>query len=55
MNTLQPPRRGADTLAIAFATTVTIWSLLYVAALPAVAGGWWLAIGLVLIGVVLLV
>ena len=50
MNTLQPPRRGADTLAIAFATTVTIWSLLYVAALPAVAGGWWLAIGLTVVG-----
>ena len=50
MNALQPPRRGADTLAIAFATTVAMWSLLYVAALPAVGGALWLAIGLGVVG-----
>ncbi len=33
MNALQPPGRGADILAIAFGTTVVMWSLLYVAAL----------------------
>ncbi len=33
MNALQPPRRGADILAVAFGTTVVMWSLLYVAAL----------------------
>ncbi len=33
MNALQPPRRGADILAVAFGTTVVMWSVLYIAAL----------------------
>ena len=50
MNTLQPPRRGADTLAIAIGTTVAMWSLMYVAALPSVGGALWIAIGLAVVG-----
>ena len=49
MNRPQPFRRGADILAIAFATTVAMWSLLYLAALPPAhrAGGLLTALGLV--------
>ena len=45
MNALQPPRRGADILAIAFGTTVVMWSLLYVAALAM-----WMAVAIGLAG-----
>ncbi|MEE8459768.1 MAG: COX15/CtaA family protein [Phycisphaerales bacterium] len=45
MNALQPPRRGADILAIAFGTTVVMWSLLYVAALAM-----WIAVAIGLAG-----
>ncbi len=45
MNALQPPRRGADILAIAFGTTVVMWSVLYVAALAM-----WIAVAIGLAG-----
>ncbi len=45
MNALQPPRRGADILAIAFGTTVVMWSVLYVAALAM-----WIAVAFGLAG-----
>ena len=45
MNAPQPPRRGADILAIAFGTTVVMWSLLYVAALAM-----WIAVAIGLAG-----
>ncbi len=45
MNALQPPRRGADILAIAFGTTVVMWSVLYVAALAM-----WVAVAIGLAG-----
>ena len=45
MNALQPPRRGADILAVAFGTTVVMWSVLYVAALAM-----WIAVAIGLAG-----
>ena len=49
MNTPQPFRRGADILAIAFAATVAMWTLLYLAALPSALspGGLLVSLGLV--------
>ena len=44
--TLQPPRKGADILAIGFATTVAMWTLLYIAALPPGHFGVWFVVGI---------